>query len=479
MEFEETPGITRFKEWIRSLESDAYRLNEEDEKEWLLETDYAGGHIVFHPQDIIELMIVSLKTGENEFYLHFQLHDEDHAHGLVNEMIKALLEMKDARKLKVLLTCTSGLTTSYFASQLTEAAASLHLDYEFAAVPFNKIYEKGFDYDVILLAPQVHYEYAKTAEIFKRKTVMKIPAAAFGGYKSGDVIEMIMAAMLEKKETDPETEAIRSVFDNDRRILCIALVNHLDRFRIGYCIYDHGKRTLDKEVIKENHSFKDIEDLLDYVMARHENIDAISIAYPGIVYHGRLYHPDYGFDNSFNMGRYLQEKYHHPVFLINDVNAIALGYFAMHEDCDDMVFYFQPRGIYLSGAAIIRSGRLERGWKSSAGEVGRLIPAMVEDPETKIMVPEGALEIVSKALLSFITTSAPEKFIVYSELTPDVNEIRDYISRYIPEEYIPEIHMTDRLKSYMLPGAMIHALDVMKRVELDPDYYKKLDQEHE
>ena len=160
------------------------------------------------------------------------------------------------------------------------------------------------------------------------------------------------------------------------------------------------------------------------------------------------------------------------------VNAIALGYHALYENTDNMVFIFQPRGNYLSGAGIINEGKLLRGWKSSAGEIGRLIPAMVEEPEKKIFDPAGALEIVSKQILAFIASSAPEKIVLYSELTPDTDEIREYLSQYIEETYIPEIIWTDRLKTYILPGAMIHALDVLKRLEIDPDYYRHLENHH-
>lgn len=465
-----------FKAYIRAGVREGCILDEASEKEWHLKTDYATGTVAFHELDIIELIITSLKTGENAFYLHFQLRDEDHAKGLFNEMNNALMAMKEKQKIRVLLSCTSGLTTSYFAQQLSKAADELQLDYEFSAVNFARLYETGFDYDVILLAPQIQYEYEKTKEIFRRKTVLKIPTSSFAGYKSGEVITMIMNALEEKKKADPETEAIRSAFSNDRRILCIGLINHFDSYRIGYCIYDHGKKTLDKEVIKETHSWNDIEDLLDYALARHENIDAIAIAYPGIIYHGHIHHPDYRLDNTFNMGRYLEHKYGHIVVLINDVNAMALGYHALYEDTDNMVFVFQPRGYYVSGAGLIMDGRLYRGWRSAAGEIGRLIPAMVEKPEIRINDPAGALEIVSKELLAFITAAAPEKIVLYSELTPDVSEIRREIGKYIDEDYIPEIIWTDRLKTFILPGAMIHALDVLRRLELDPEYYKRLDE---
>ena len=466
-----------FREYIGSLDHSGYVLTQKNDSTLILDTEYAEGSIVFHDLNIIELIIVSKKTGENVFYLHFQLNEAEHAKNLLDEMIRTLIDLRDRQKTKVLLCCTSGLTTSYFAMQLNKAAADLKLAYEFSAVSYGRLYETGFGYDVILLAPQIQYNDQKVKEIFRRKTVLNIPGAVFAGYQTGNVFSMIRSAKDAERLADPQKEAIRSAFDNDYRILSIGLINHFDSFRIGYCIYDHGKRTLDKEVIKNTHSFQDIEDLLDYVLARHENIDAIAIAYPGISWRGRLYHPDANLDNSVNTGKRLEEKYGHRVILINDVNAMALGYHALYEDTDNMVFHFQPRGSYLAGAGIIVNGKLHRGWKSYAGEIGRLVPAMTEHPETAIFDPLGALEIVSKQLLALITVAAPEKIVLYSELTPEPQEIRKYLSDYIAEEYIPEIIWTDSLKRYLLPGAMIHALEVLRRLGRDPEYYKKLDEE--
>lgn len=466
-----------FREYIESLDHSGYSLRQKNGSTMILETEYAEGSIVFHDLNIIELIIVSKKNNENVFYLHFQLNDADHAKSLLDEMIRTLIALKDRQKTKVLLCCTSGLTTSYFAMQLNQAAADLKLDYEFNAINYARLYESGFDYDIILLAPQIQYNFRKVKEIFRRKTVLNIPASVFAGYQTGNVFSMIRSAQDAERNADPQKEAIRSAFDNDYRILCIGLINHFDSYRIGYCIYDHGKRTLNKEVIKNTHSFQDIEDLLDYVLARHENIDAIAIAYPGISWRGRLYHPDASLDNSVNTGRRLEEKYGHHVILINDVNAMALGYHALYEDTDNMAFLFQPRGSYLAGTGIIMNGKLHRGWKSYAGETGRLVPAMTEHAETAIFDPQGALEIVSKQLLALITIAAPEKIVLYSELTPETEEIRKYLSGYIPEEYIPEIIWTDSLKSYLLPGAMIHALEVLRRLRQDPEYYLKLEEE--
>ena len=94
--------------------------------------------------------------------------------------------------------------------------------------------------------------------------------------------------------------------------------------------------------------------------------------------------------------------------------------------------------------------------------------AIVNDPENKILTPEGAMEIVGKSVLTYISVLAPEKIVIYSVLTPDMDHLREYLRQYVAEEYIPELVHVRHLKEYMIPGAMIHALEVLQN---DPDQY--------
>ena len=53
-----------------------------------------------------------------------------HATELFNEMMNNILQLVEKPKIKILLSCSGGLTTSYFASKLNEAAQLL--DYHYA-----------------------------------------------------------------------------------------------------------------------------------------------------------------------------------------------------------------------------------------------------------------------------------------------------------------------------------------------------------
>jgi len=456
-----------FKEWVKSQTHENITMSGTAEGNIVLDAGYAKAMVNFYDLEIVELAIVD-NNDENRFYLHFQVRDDDHARGLYNEMIIALRQLENRTKVKVLLTCSSALTTSYFAQVLNQAVVDLKLDYTFNAVSFNHIYEKGFEYDVILLAPQIHFEYEKVKQIMKDQLVLKIPAQVFASYSAGGMLELLMEELQKKKAVETkkseENKIPLSMYENEYRILTIGLINYQGGMRVGYRIYDHGMKTLDKEVIKDNYSPSDIEDLLDYITVRHRKVDVIGIAIPGVTYHGSLFHQEYHFFNE-DLGNSLSEKYHIPVVLYNDVDAVAFGYRSMHEDVTDMVFHFQPRGMYSPGAGVILNGFPYRGLRHAAGEIVSLVNACVENPEEKIKTPEGALEIVGKCVLAYISVIAPKNVIVYSEMTPDMDVLREWLLQYVDEKYIPELRHVYRLKKYMLPGVMLHCLWVLENMK--------------
>ena len=105
----------------------------------------------------MELVVTNKKNDENVFYLHFELREEWRAKELFVEMLGSLLSLKDLQKTSVLLSCTSAMTTTFFANKLNETAEFLKANYIFDAVSVDQIYDKAYDNDVILIALQIAY----------------------------------------------------------------------------------------------------------------------------------------------------------------------------------------------------------------------------------------------------------------------------------------------------------------------------------
>ena len=136
-----------FRAWIQNQPQKEYDLVVEDDDHYRLLTKYGRAEINFYPN---EISITSFKDNEPKYYLHFQLKDEEHTKTLFYEMEQALETLESERKIKVLLSCSSGFTTSFFASRLTEAADTLDLDYTFDAVSYFDLYDQAENYDICL-----------------------------------------------------------------------------------------------------------------------------------------------------------------------------------------------------------------------------------------------------------------------------------------------------------------------------------------
>ena len=184
--------LADFKQKILSTKFELGKISEV-EGNIEIKTSYAEGKINFYALDvlIVEMSVTNLSDGENKFYLHFELRDLAYAEELFAEMLQTITDLKNNQNLKILLSCTGGLTTGFFADKLNETAKILNLNYEFSAVPFNRLYNVGFDYSVILLAPQIAFQLKNTQEILHDKLVLKIPPKIFASYDSGEMLKFI------------------------------------------------------------------------------------------------------------------------------------------------------------------------------------------------------------------------------------------------------------------------------------------------
>ena len=185
-----------YRKWILEQTDSAYRIEEKSEDEIDFVTDCAVGHVQFYhlEYEICALTIESEKADEPLFFLHFEIKDLDHAKELFTQMIASLKKAGEDTGVKVLLSCTSGFTTSFFAEKLNGAAQTLGLDYDFSAVPYTDLFEAAMDKDVIMLAPQIGYLLKKAQEVLKDKIIIQIPADVFATYNVTRTVDLIKEA---------------------------------------------------------------------------------------------------------------------------------------------------------------------------------------------------------------------------------------------------------------------------------------------
>ena len=447
------------KRWLLNQNEDDWDVKEVNDN-IVIETKYGLGFINFYPNCIIELDVENKMTKEKVFFIHFQMNNFHHALGLLYDMRLCLQTLTTSKKTKVLLSCTSGLTTGFFAEKLNEGVQLLNKDFEFNAVSYGNLYDMAKDYDVILLAPQVSYVKLQVEKVFKNKLVLKIPTQIFASYNVGALITFIEESLKHKENKyNGYVEPLASMMEikTNKNVLAVSINANGENSHISYRLYNsHQDIVLDSNIIKSNIKLQDVLDALDTVVLQNEMIDVISIALPGVMVEGNVYSGIIEGGNH-QLKERLEKRYEKEIYLINDVNAAVVGYYASQNEYKSLAFLFQPIG-RMAGSGIVVNGQLVRGMDHLAGEVA-LLPLNLSDAYlTLANTPEGTLELVTKNIMSIIAIVAPEAIVVYSDLILDSQDVSDEIKKALsqyPLKVYPQIIKVENILEYILLGAMI------------------------
>lgn len=448
-----------FRKWICYQKSNQYQIyvNCQDENIIHIESEYGMGEVTFNPMNIIELKVINKITQEVDFYLHFQMKTMKHAVVLFHEMIESITSLSHKPMLKVLLSCSGGLTTSYFAQKMNEAVQLLGFDMEISAIGYNQLFQIGKQYDVILLAPQISYLHAKVQDILKEQIVLKIPPQVFAKYDVGKMLSLIIDASLnqkEKEQTKVNPLTLKIDVHHQHKILCLSIFKNKERIHIAYRLYQKNGVLLDNEIIKYNIVLQDIYDALDTVIIQHPDISMIGMSIPGIINNGLL-SSSYIHDIENNeIEKAFTKKYTQKIIITNDVNAAAVGFYVTQKEYHSLMFLFQPISLY-AGAGIIINGQMICGYHNFAGEV-KFLPTQLSDTQLNLsQTPEGTLELVSKTILTAMCIIAPQVVVIFSELIPDVLELNKEIEKNLNKNDIPKIIKVDNMLEYTLLGQMV------------------------
>lgn len=463
--------LAGYKNWILSHKIEGGKIRQSGEN-IKIETKYARGEANFYDLEvtIVEMSVTNLSDDENKFYLHFELKDLDHAKELFEEMLETLESLKSQQKLKILLCCTSGLTTNFFKDKLNEAAQLLSLNYEFNAVSFSKLYGTAFDYSIILLAPQIAFQYETVKKTLADKLVIKIPTKAFASYDSSAIVELIHNELESWKHTASERAILKAIGEikNESKILSIAVMPFAHQTRIAYRIYERGEVIKSETVIKGKlNVIRDVEDILDTVAYRCEKFDAVGIAIPGSIHDGCVDLDDRMIDPKINLKKLLEDKYKVPVIIHNNLRGAVLGFYAQQEKYKNIVFMSQPRGYLIGGQSILIDGKVISGTHNNAGEIKYLLFSQIANEEWREHLSynvDKILNIIGLDIRAAISIVDPELICIRSEMTPDLDTIKAELKKYMPEEYLPDlvyIHDSE-MAEYILLGQMILCLENLK-----------------
>ena len=174
-------------DWVASME--CARIGEEPHHIYF-DNGSRRGAVSFYEGYIIELSVEDEETGETPFYIHFAIRDVKETKDRVRLFFRSLegemvgqerIDLSTVRTLcltRILVSCSCGITSSYFALLMQQAADRAGLRAEVRAVGLEALDQLEEQYDQILLAPQVGYMLTSCRERYGDK-VQAIDIADF------------------------------------------------------------------------------------------------------------------------------------------------------------------------------------------------------------------------------------------------------------------------------------------------------------
>lgn len=457
-----------FRDWIAGRSIEGCTVEVVDEGHVVLKSEDAKGHVNFHEfegaPDIVELNVIENGREDPLFFLHFELVDLGRAKELFYEMVEALQALGASKTVRVLLCCTVGMTTTLFASKLSEVAKVLDLDYSFEAKSFDVAKAEGGAYDAVLLAPQVGFRRREVASAMPDAAVIEIPGKVFGSLDAKGALRMLMGILGDQSLSmgDPADLRLVREMKSDKTIMVISAIKRPRVSTISYRVYDRLKLVASEDIHKRVIGPRDLEDILATLHFKDvdlADLDAVGIALPGSVDFGQVTSAGNDFTGCDIEGM-LNKRFGVRVFVDNNANAGAVGCYMRSNEYDSVTLHTQQVGYLEGGQGTVANGHLLRGRGGRAGEMGALTQRLLVsgglhlegqhdsfDELAASDIPWRAdrmLPILATMLLANITVAAPDAIYVAYDLIDDMDALRKELAKDVPLEQIPDlIHITD------------------------------------
>ncbi len=427
--------VEQYAKWILMHESNDYQISQNDSGNIELLTKTHIGRVNFYPEEIMELRIDRLENDATVFFLHFQMNTVEHAHVMFEELEKALISLSEDNHMDILLSCTGGLTTSYFAAALNETAEQMKLNYSFSAMSVENLKQDGVGYDAILLAPQIAFMRDEIQEALKGTTVINIPPTIFGGYDANKLIELVQNELEVKKEQEtPNSIRMAQYFKTIEDILTFVCEDH----KISYRYYEHG-------VVKDT-KYKEIDGLtkdtvittVEEALKDYPNTTILAFSFSEKVNHGVI--------NGEDVKGVIKEKFGKKTVVYNDAHMCVTGLYWLSDHYKSLIYYKEKNS--KSEAGIFINGHLVRGKGYYAGQTNTIDKVLNDTSEYHL----------AKTLTVMQATIGTEAFFVESDQVEDIEVVKKYMSEWVQEESMPEIILLDNSDEYLFTGLFLRSV---------------------
>ena len=428
-------------------------------------TSFGHATVVFNKKNIMELTVINDLQDKPIFYLHFLLKNLSHMLKLYNEMLDVLKSLTSEPPTRILLTCSGGMTTGYFAEKINEAVELLNLNMTADAIGYTNVYNVATDYDIILVAPQISYIRPQLQQILPEKLILEIPTKIFAAYDAASMIRII-AKELDRNTVSREEKTVYPInkyLTSKGKILSIVLIREANRSQLIYYLYDENSNVLSSNrILRKTVSEDDICDIIDTLLLDHPDILSIGISLPALFDDDtKIVKINYFYrDITINIEK-IKQRYKQDIHFDNDMNTAVVGCYVTQDEYKNIVALYQPT-LYKAGVGIVINGQLVKGLHNVAGEMQYMPLRLSDDVSTLSSTPEGSIELVGKEILSLISTIAPEAVYVFCKLLLDENALYNYLRGYVPEKYIPKIIISEAMIKHCILGQKLLCQEDMK-----------------
>lgn len=182
-------SYTFFYLWVKKCYLKDFKINKSKDGITLTKSILQYTVIIsFYSNQIIEEQILD-EEDRIPYYMHFEFIDILQASRFVSDFIQCSKNLNH-HKTKVLLCCSCGITSAFFAEQLQIHIHAGHLNIKIEAIDIYALMQEMPEAELILLSPQVgHYEHSISA-LFPNK-VVKIPITDYATYQYANILQLI------------------------------------------------------------------------------------------------------------------------------------------------------------------------------------------------------------------------------------------------------------------------------------------------
>ncbi|OLU36111.1 ROK family protein [Ileibacterium valens] len=437
-----------YQNWILSHSFEWCSIDQPSNDTIYFRSEFGDMEIRFYDENIVEISIFRKKDTQLRYYLHFELKKESHAKEMFNDMLEALYSLHQETTLHILLSCTSGATTSFLASKLNQLAKKNQLDWHFSAVPYLQLIESADQADLILIAPQIGYLKKKIECALPGKLVFQIPTPLFSGFDASGTIDYIRHLFEEEKKREKHLQHnLESPKEKESYIeflgpaLLISVILDSEQLNITLRYYENGKKVEEAKAVFAILKRKYLWQEISYMLRNGRKPEWIVLAIPGIVDDESLVTMKKMNMDHFNLAEEIERRYSARCLVVNNVNACALGCSHWQPDLKTMTLISFPYGCTGPGVGTVIDGKILSGRRGLAGECKFYMNRMQfsNSLDKLSRAEEGHYEMLIATILPLISFIDPDIIYMRTPLIQDMKELAARLTNYIAEEYIPKL----------------------------------------